>query len=142
MKATKFHTQTLLIVFASLFVAVTPWVTFAEALSDSAPKGMSTFVTSYIAELGQRYHVDRKTLLAVISCESGGDMTAIGTLSKVGIDRGALQVNDYYHGKKAKEMGFDLHRPSHSLEYGIYLMSKEGLKPWSASAKCVRKLLT
>ena len=51
-------------------------------------------------------------------------------------DLGLMQVNEYYHGKKADELGFDLETIDGNLAYAKYLYDKEGLAPWSASAKC------
>lgn len=51
-------------------------------------------------------------------------------------DLGLLQVNEYYHGEKALDLGFDLSTVNGNLAYGKYLYDKEGTKPWSASEKC------
>jgi len=54
-------------------------------------------------------------------------------------DLGLLQVNEYYHGEKAEDLGFDLKSVDGNLAYAKYLYDKEGTKPWSASAKCWKK---
>lgn len=51
-------------------------------------------------------------------------------------DVGLLQVNEYYHGEKALDLGFDLTTVNGNLAYAKYLYDKEGTKPWSASEKC------
>jgi hypothetical protein len=47
-----------------------------------------------------------------------------------------MQVNEYYHGKRAVELGFDLNTVDGNLAYGKYLYDKEGTQPWSASKEC------
>ena len=54
-------------------------------------------------------------------------------------DLGLLQVNEYYHGEKAEDLGFDLTTVNGNLAYGKYLYDKEGTAPWSASKKCWNK---
>ena len=51
-------------------------------------------------------------------------------------DVGVMQVNEYYHGEKAKDLGFDLETVNGNLAYAKYLYDKEGVAPWSSSAKC------
>jgi len=51
-------------------------------------------------------------------------------------DLGLMQVNEYYHGEKAEDLGFDLTTVNGNLAYGKYLYDKEGTAPWSASKKC------
>lgn len=51
-------------------------------------------------------------------------------------DLGLFQVNEYYHGEKALDLGFDLNTVDGNLAYGKYLYDKEGTAPWSASEKC------
>ena len=53
-----------------------------------------------------------------------------------GSDLGLMQVNEFYHGKKATELGFDLMTVDGNLAYAKYLYEQEGTAPWSASKKC------
>ena len=93
-------------------------------------------INEAVLDLSKKYEINVALAIKIIKCESGNKINAIGRGAKVGLDRGLLQVNDFYHGKKAKEMGFDLTKPVESLEYGIWLMEKEGTRHWKASAKC------
>ena len=38
-------------------------------------------------------------------------------------------------------MGLDITRPSHSLEYGVYLMATEGLGAWKYPRGCWSKMV-
>jgi hypothetical protein len=51
-------------------------------------------------------------------------------------DLGLLQVNEYYHGERAEDLGFDLNTVDGNLAYAKYLYDKEGTTPWNASKKC------
>lgn len=51
-------------------------------------------------------------------------------------DLGLMQVNEYYHGEKAEDLGFDLTTINGNLAYAKYLYDKEGTRPWNASKKC------
>ena len=122
----------LLIILSILF----PLSALAAPWKDTNP-----FVISYITNLAIEYQVNPHTALALVWCESRMKMGAVGTLSRVGKDRGGLQVNDFYHGKRAKEMGFDLTRSEDSLEYGMWLFAEQGFRPWLSSRKCWQKFL-
>jgi hypothetical protein len=51
-------------------------------------------------------------------------------------DLGLMQINEYFHGKRANELGLDLKTIEGNLAYAQYLYDKEGTKPWNASSKC------
>ncbi|MBU6370522.1 MAG: hypothetical protein KGH93_01915 [Patescibacteria group bacterium] len=51
-------------------------------------------------------------------------------------DIGVMQINTYYQGKKAAELGYDLDTPEGNMAYGKYLYEKEGTKPWDSSSAC------
>lgn len=54
-------------------------------------------------------------------------------------DIGVMQINKFYHGDKAKEMGIDIYTIDGNIEFAKYLYKKYGNKPWSASAPCWSK---
>jgi len=86
------------------------------------------------------YFIETPILAKIASCESsfrqyGEDGKVLrGNANKS--DLGLLQVNEYYHGEKAEDLGFDLTSVDGNLAYAKYLYDKEGTRPWSASAKC------
>jgi hypothetical protein len=91
---------------------------------------------SYVRE----YFIETPILAEIAKCESsfrqvGKDGNVLlGEVNKS--DLGLLQVNKYYHGEKAEDLGFDLETVDGNLAYAKYLYDKEGTKPWSASKKC------
>jgi hypothetical protein len=88
----------------------------------------------------REYFKETPVLAEIARCEStfrqvGKDGKVLrGEANKS--DLGLLQVNEYYHGEKAADLGFDLNTVNGNLAYGKYLYDKEGTKPWSASEKC------
>ena len=51
-------------------------------------------------------------------------------------DTGILQINSSVHGKRAKQLGYNLNTLEGNLGYGLLLYQEEGVRPWSASAFC------
>lgn len=51
-------------------------------------------------------------------------------------DIGVMQINTYYHGEKADELGIDLYSLYGNLAYAKYLYEKEGTVPWNSSKPC------
>jgi hypothetical protein len=109
-------------------------------------------IESEIDRLSIKYSVSSSTVRRIISCEGqmyGNNIhknyetvTAVSdgitTSTKVhwSTDFGPLQINDYYHKALMSKLGLDIENEFDSLEYGIMLLSTQGTKPWSASAKC------
>lgn len=96
---------------------------------------------SEVKRLSVKYKVEEKTILAVIKCESELYGSAINhNLDKDGnvwsTDWGYLQINDYFHKKPMDKLGLDITNPFDSLEYGVMMMSRDGLGAWKASRTC------
>jgi hypothetical protein len=91
---------------------------------------------SYVRE----YFAETPILIEIARCESSfrqvdkNGKILRGEVNKS--DLGLFQVNEYYHGEKAEDLGFDLLTVNGNLAYAKYLYDKEGTKPWSASEKC------
>jgi len=51
-------------------------------------------------------------------------------------DWGPLQINDFYHEATMRKQGRDIHNNMDSLNYGLEMMQKEGMRPWKASKHC------
>jgi hypothetical protein len=91
---------------------------------------------SYVRE----YFAETPILVEIAKCESrfrqfGKDGNVLrGEVNKS--DLGLLQVNKYYHGERAEDLGFDLMTVDGNLAYAKYLYDKEGTTPWNASKKC------
>lgn len=54
-------------------------------------------------------------------------------------DVGVMQVNEFYHAKRAKKLGYNLRTLGGNLEYARLLYTEEGTAPWSYSAPCWMK---
>ena len=96
---------------------------------------------SEIDRLAIKYDVSSSTVRAIAKCESSlyGDVVnynrrADGTIWS--IDKGYLQINNYYHEARMNHLGLDWDNEWDSLEYGFMLMAEQGLQPWSASRNC------
>jgi len=103
-------------------------------------------IDSEIDRLSIKYGVASSTVRAVAKCESslyGGAVNenklADGTVWSR--DYFYLQINDYYHKEPMTRLGLDFYNQWDSLEYGIRMMSEQGLQPWSASKLCWSKLI-
>lgn len=63
-------------------------------------------------------------------------------------DVGVMQINEHYHLKKSKELGYDIHSIEGNVAYARYLYegnedlgkNGEGAKPWMASSACWAKV--
>ncbi len=105
---------------------------------------------TYVRPLNQseaivQYLKDYPQLIAVAKCESGlrqWDDTGMVLQGRiVSQDRGGLQINEHYHKEDALALGYDIEALEGNLGFGIYLYKKNGLRDWSASSKCWKKLL-
>lgn len=94
------------------------------------------------------------TLNDIADCESGvrnpdgsavegsrrhylDDQSVVINVNKDGTqDIGVLQINTYHHGKRAKDLGYDLWKESDNWAYGRLLYREQGTAPWNASKSC------
>lgn len=51
-------------------------------------------------------------------------------------DVGVMQINELYHGERAKSLGYDIYSLEGNLAYAKWLYEREGGNPWSASGYC------
>ena len=51
-------------------------------------------------------------------------------------DTGVMQINTFFHQKKAKELDLDLETLEGNLAYAKHLYQKQGTRPWIASRAC------
>lgn len=51
-------------------------------------------------------------------------------------DVGYFQINEHYHLKAAKRLGYDIYTEEGNISYALYLYQTSGLSPWSASKGC------
>lgn len=93
-----------------------------------------------IEALATKYGVDVSVVNRIIKCESSFKENAVNKNIKDGVhwstDFGYFQVNDFFHEKEMIKMGLDIHTPNDNLEYGFYLLQRDGTRHWKASSKC------
>jgi hypothetical protein len=89
------------------------------------------------------YFKDEPVLYEIAKCESTMRHTLpSGSVIRGKVnssDVGLMQINEIYHLKKAKSLGFDIHTLEGNMAYAKYLFEKEGVQPWSSSSKCWKK---
>ena len=55
-------------------------------------------------------------------------------------DLGLFQINTVVWGKKAQELGYDLHTPEGNTRMARYRFDHYGSVPWQSSAACWHRL--
>lgn len=93
----------------------------------------------------REYFSDIPIMIEVARCESTFRHTlADGSVLKGRVDSrdtGVMQINTYYHGKTAEQLGLDLENLQENMEYARNLYERQGTQPWSASSPCWGKTL-
>jgi len=88
----------------------------------------------------REYFKDNPVLAEIARCEStfrhyASDGKVIRGLVDPR-DVGVMQINEFYHLKTSKSLGYDIHTLEGNMEYAKFLYEKKGTNPWSASSKC------
>ena len=105
----------------------------------AAPSVQPLTLEQYVRE----YYKDEPILAEIARCES--TFRHLGTNGKVlrgeltSEDLGVMQINEFFHEKKARELGLDIHSLHGNLTYAKWLYGKEGATPWIASESCWQK---
>jgi hypothetical protein len=88
----------------------------------------------------REYFSDIPVMIQVARCESTFRHTLEdGSVLRGKVDNrdtGVMQINTYYHGATAEELGLDLEDLEDNMAYARALYEKQGTQPWSASAPC------
>jgi hypothetical protein len=86
------------------------------------------------------YFSDIPIMIQVARCESTFQHTlADGSVIRGKVDNrdtGVMQINTYYHGATAEELGLNLENIYDNLAYARMLYEKQGIQPWMSSAPC------
>jgi hypothetical protein len=134
-------TSAIILLVSSLYSGGTT-VAVAQNVADSDNTQSKTAIENPITleDYVREYFKETPILAEIARCESGFRQVGLdGKVlrgNKVKSDLGLLQVNEYYHGERAQDLGFDLETVNGNLAYAKYLYEKEGTKPWNASKKC------
>lgn len=51
-------------------------------------------------------------------------------------DVGYFQINEYWNGKDAKRLGYNIYTEEGNIGYALYLYKTQGTKPWNSSKSC------
>lgn len=118
--------------------AATAYADATTTISAQIPLNLEAYV--------REYYKDTPILAEISKCEStfkhydkNGNVLRGKVDSR---DVGVMQINEYYHADEAKKLGYDLETVEGNLAYAKYLYEKEGVDPWSHSAKCWGKTKT
>lgn len=90
--------------------------------------------TTLIAILAKKYGQDPELAKRIIWCESKNDFNAHSPTD----DFGPFQLNQV-HLPELAAMHLDRTKWQDNLEFGFYLMKRDGLSPWKSSEYCWRE---
>jgi hypothetical protein len=112
------------------------------AVSKNIKKGSSP-LNNGLESVVREYFADIPLMAEIAKCESRyRQFEKDGSVFR-GIvndkDVGLLQINEYYHLKRAKKLGIDVHTVDGNLEYARLLYEEEGSRPWNSSSPCWMK---
>jgi hypothetical protein len=118
--------------------AATATTTASSTIAENLPL-TSVSVEAYVRD----YFKDTPVLAEVAKCESTFrqfDSHGHVVRGKVNPDDvGVMQINTFYHGEKADQLGYDLYTIDGNLGFARYLYGKYGSDPWVHSSKCWKK---
>lgn len=81
-----------------------------------------------------------KILQEIARCESGNrQFDENGNVIKGYVnskDIGKYQINEYYWGAEAKELGYDIYTEEGNTLMALYIYNTKGTQPWLWSKKC------
>lgn len=104
--------------------------------SGEAAFGNAQTVEEYV----QDYFSDIPVMVAIAGCESHfRHVDTHGNIIRGEVnpdDVGVMQINEHYHGAKAKSKGIDLYTLQGNLAYARLLYEDKGTAPWNASKGC------
>jgi|SRR3989344_375050 len=91
----------------------------------------------------EQYFVDIPIMIEIARCESrykhfnkdGGVNRGVLTPADVGV----MQINEKYHLRDARKLGYDIHSLEGNMAYARYLYEREGARPWLSSSYCWAK---
>jgi hypothetical protein len=84
--------------------------------------------------------VDSTLALKIAFCEStlrqfGKDGEVLRGLHNPD-DVGLFQINEHFHLKKSRELGYDIYSTEGNIDYAVWLIKHEGSRHWKWSQPC------
>ena len=117
--------------------------------TDSAGKNVSTSKkgssnpNAKVESAVREYFSDIPLMAEIAKCESHfRQFEKDGSIFRGKVndrDVGALQINEYYHAKRAQKLGIDIYTVKGNMEYARVLYEESGSQPWISSSPCWMK---
>ncbi|MEO8638200.1 MAG: hypothetical protein ABI430_04865 [Candidatus Taylorbacteria bacterium] len=86
------------------------------------------------------YFKDIPQMVQIAKCESAfRQIDSAGNILRGRVNRqdiGVMQINEAYHAKESKKLGYDIYSLEGNMEYARYLYEKKGSQPWNSSSAC------
>lgn len=106
----------------------------------SENKKVITKKSMTVEEYVKNYFSDIPVMIEIARCESrfrqhNKDGEVLRG-EKNSLDRGVMQINEYYHNEDSNKLGYDIMTIEGNTAYARYLFEKNGVKPWNSSIKC------
>ncbi|MES2060223.1 MAG: hypothetical protein V4438_04300 [Patescibacteria group bacterium] len=113
----------------------------ALAVAEETPTPLS--IPELISKLALEANLSQRDVAVfkkIASCESGmRQFDENGKLLRGLVDDrdiGIMQINTFYHGARAKELGLSLYNSEDNIRFGVMLYKDGPEKFWSASEHC------
>ncbi len=109
------------------------------AAADSSSVPLSTPAPQTVEQRVRLYFAGIPIMADIARCESRfRQYDADGNVlrGQVHSDVGVMQINEYYHGKEARALGYDLYTLDGNMAFARYLYEREGTTPWLSSSYC------
>jgi hypothetical protein len=91
----------------------------------------------------EQYFSDIPVMIDIARCESRFiHLKKNGSLNRgvlTPADVGVMQINEKFHLKESKKLGYDIHTLEGNMAYARYLYEKQGARPWLPSSHCWAK---
>lgn len=110
-----------------------------NAYAATLPADLDPPIPTLIEHYAKEYQVSAEIASKIAWCESGlkqeyGGQPLRGRINPK--DVGVFQINEVYHLETARKLGFDIYLAEGNVQYAMWLMSREGTRPWRLSEKC------
>lgn len=103
-----------------------------------APESKEKSLTA--EEYVKKYFSDIPIMIEIARCESrfrqydkNGEVLRG---EKNSLDRGVMQINEYYHNENSEKLGYDILTIEGNTSYARRLFEKYGVRPWMPSFGC------
>ncbi|HDQ16641.1 MAG TPA: hypothetical protein ENN31_00795 [Candidatus Vogelbacteria bacterium] len=99
-------------------------------------------ISQRVIDKSNEWGVDPKLAKAIAFCESS-NRHYVDSQNKIVLrgvknssDVGLFQINEKYHLKTSKDLGYNIYDLDGNIDYAMWLMSNEGTRHWRHSQKC------